>query len=60
MRIELNGEPRELPAGATLADAVRESGVDGLLWAPGHYRNGILLAPLAAERLVELLEGVPA
>ncbi|HKB51865.1 MAG TPA: sulfur carrier protein ThiS [Solirubrobacterales bacterium] len=26
MRIELNGEPRELPAGATLADAVRESG----------------------------------
>jgi thiazole synthase len=28
MRIELNGEPRELPAGATLADAVRESGAD--------------------------------
>jgi len=26
MRIELNGEPRELAAGATLADAVRESG----------------------------------
>ncbi|HEX8689820.1 MAG TPA: sulfur carrier protein ThiS [Solirubrobacterales bacterium] len=26
MRIELNGRPRELPAGATLADAVRESG----------------------------------
>ncbi|HEU5141839.1 MAG TPA: sulfur carrier protein ThiS, partial [Solirubrobacterales bacterium] len=29
MRIELNGEPRELPAGATLADAVRESGAEG-------------------------------
>jgi len=28
MRIELNGEPRELAAGATLADAVRESGAD--------------------------------
>lgn len=28
MRIELNGEPRQLPEGATLADAVRESGVD--------------------------------
>jgi thiazole synthase len=28
MRIELNGEPRELPAGATLADAVRESGAE--------------------------------
>jgi thiazole synthase len=27
MRIELNGQPRELPAAATLADAVRESGV---------------------------------
>jgi thiazole synthase len=28
MRVELNGEARELPAGATLADAVRESGAD--------------------------------
>ena len=28
MRIELNGEPRELAAGATLADAVRASGAD--------------------------------
>lgn len=28
MRIELNGEPRPLPAGATLADAVRESGAE--------------------------------
>jgi thiazole synthase len=28
MRIELNGEPRELVDGATLADAVRESGAD--------------------------------
>ena len=28
MRIELNGEPRELADGATLADAVRESGAD--------------------------------
>ena len=28
MRIELNGEPREFAAGATLADAVRASGAD--------------------------------
>jgi thiazole synthase len=28
MKIELNGEARELPNGATLADAVRESGAD--------------------------------
>jgi thiazole synthase len=28
MRIELNGQPRDLPTGATLADAVRESGAE--------------------------------
>jgi len=28
MRIELNGESCELPAGAALADAVRESGAE--------------------------------
>ncbi len=39
---------------------VGPSGVDGLLWATGHYRNGILLAPLSAEILVEELEKVPA
>jgi glycine oxidase len=35
------------------------SGLDGLLWATGHYRNGILLAPLTAKMLVEQLDGVP-
>ncbi|HTA36893.1 MAG TPA: glycine oxidase ThiO [Solirubrobacteraceae bacterium] len=30
---------------------------DGLLWATGHYRNGILLAPLTAEIVVALLSG---
>ena len=33
--------------------------VDGLVLATGHYRNGILLAPLAAETVAELLIGVP-
>jgi glycine oxidase len=47
------GTPDNLPL-------VGESGVDGLLWATGHYRNGILLAPLAANLLAEHLEGVPA
>jgi glycine oxidase len=47
------GTPNNLPL-------VGPSGVDGLLWATGHYRNGILLAPLSAEKLVEVLEGVPA
>jgi glycine oxidase len=35
---------------------VGESGVEGLLWATGHYRNGILLAPLAADAIIECLE----
>jgi len=39
------GTPDNLPR-------VGPSGVDGLLWATGHYRNGILLAPLAANLIV--------
>ncbi len=30
---------------------------DGLVWATGHYRNGILLAPLTAQLAVGLLAG---
>jgi glycine oxidase len=35
--------------------------IEGLILATGHYRNGVLLAPLAAERVVAALsrEGVP-
>ncbi len=29
----------------------------GLIWATGHYRNGILLAPLTAELVRDALEG---
>jgi glycine oxidase len=36
------------------------SPVEGLLWATGHYRNGILLAPLAAEAIAAELAGAPA
>ena len=32
------------------------TGLDGVLTAVGHYRNGILLAPLTAERVVDLIE----
>jgi len=46
------GTPDNLPL-------VGPSGVDGLLWATGHYRNGILLAPLAAESIVAELAGAP-
>lgn len=33
--------------------------LDGLIWATGHYRNGILLTPLTAELVVGLLTGDP-
>jgi glycine oxidase len=32
--------------------------IDGLVLATGHYRNGILLAPITAERVLALLAGV--
>jgi glycine oxidase len=35
--------------------AIGRGAVDGLIWATGHYRNGILLAPLTAELVVGLL-----
>lgn len=34
--------------------------VEGLVWATGHHRNGILLTPLTAELIAEALAGVPA
>jgi glycine oxidase len=33
---------------------------DGLIYATGHYRNGILLAPLTAARVADALEQVTA
>jgi len=33
--------------------------IDGLLLATGHYRNGILLAPLTADRILESLTDSP-
>jgi len=43
------GTPDNLPL-------VGPSPLDGLLWATGHYRNGILLAPLTAQTLADLLQ----
>jgi glycine oxidase len=39
------------------APVVGPSGMDGLLFATGHFRNGILLAPLTAQAVVSMLEG---
>jgi glycine oxidase len=38
------------------APAIGPGAVEGLTWATGHYRNGILLAPLTAELVTGLLE----
>lgn len=65
MRIELNGKPRELPAGATLADAVRESGaeadarglavaLDGEVVPHGEWDS----TPLAEGRRIEVLAAI--
>jgi glycine oxidase len=39
------------------APAIGPGTLDGLTWATGHYRNGILLAPLTAELVCRLLAG---
>jgi len=46
------GTPDNLPL-------VGPAPLDGLLWATGHFRNGILLAPLAADTVVKQLEASP-
>lgn len=40
------------------APVIGPAGPEGLLWASGHHRNGILLAPLTAELILGAL-GVP-
>jgi glycine oxidase len=46
------GTPDNLPR-------IGPSPVEGLLWATGHFRNGILMAPLAAEVIAGLLAAEP-
>jgi len=47
------GTPDNLPV-------IGAGALEGLLWATGHHRNGILLAPLTAELVARELAGVPA
>jgi glycine oxidase len=35
----------------------RDSHLEGLVWATGHWRNGVLLAPLTGEWVAALLAG---
>ncbi len=46
------GTPDNLPA-------IGPASVDGVWWATGHYRGGVLLAPATAELLVGALCGEP-
>lgn len=39
------------------APAIGRGVLDGLVWATGHYRNGILLAPVTAELVGDVLAG---
>jgi len=39
------------------APVVGAGELDGLLWATGHWRNGVLLAPLTGDLVADLLEG---
>jgi glycine oxidase len=43
------------PGSPDNAPMLGESGLEGLLVATGHYRSGILLTPLTAETMTELL-----
>jgi glycine oxidase len=49
------------PATPDNRPAVGEGTVPGLVWATGHWRNGVLLAPVTADAVVSLIagEGLP-
>jgi len=41
------------------APLMGEGELEGLLWATGHWRNGVLLAPLTGDALAGMLAGEP-
>ena len=43
------------PATPDNAPILGDSGLDGLLWATGHYRNGVLLTPITAQLIAETI-----
>jgi glycine oxidase len=47
------------PATPDNLPAIGPGTVEGLLWATGHFRNGILLAPLTAELIAAAACGEP-
>ena len=56
--LELTGARAGLrPATPDNAPIVGAGELDGLIWATGHWRNGVLLAPLTADAVASLLAG---
>ncbi|HXB63340.1 MAG TPA: glycine oxidase ThiO [Solirubrobacteraceae bacterium] len=47
------------PATPDNVPAIGPGAVEGLVWATGHHRNGILLTPLTAELVADALTGMP-
>jgi glycine oxidase len=45
------------PATLDNRPVIGAAGPEGLLWATGHHRGGVLLAPLTATAVLELLAG---
>jgi glycine oxidase len=43
------------PATPDNAPVIGPSALEGLIWATGHYRNGILLTPITADAVVEVV-----
>ena len=48
------------PATPDNLPAIGRGALDGLVWATGHYRNGILLTPVTADLVAAVLAGEPA
>jgi glycine oxidase len=47
------------PATPDNLPAIGHGALDGLIWATGHYRNGILLTPVTADLVAGILAGDP-
>ena len=47
------------PATPDNLPAIGRGALDGLIWATGHYRNGILLTPVTADVVAAVLVGEP-
>ena len=47
------------PATPDNLPAIGRGALDGLVWATGHYRNGILLTPVTADLVAAALAGEP-